>query len=71
MKIPKDFDVVGKDPPNFDKGTNPFDNPQIQPSTGPVPETPGEKASNSTSPEMISKGQPFAESRKGGAGYTK
>lgn len=66
MKIPKNYDVVGKEPPNWDKGTNPMDNPQIEPRSS-IPDTPGEKTQNMTSVTEVTKGQPFG---KGGSGYT-
>lgn len=66
MKIPLNFDVVDKEPPSADKGTDPFNNPQIMPSKGKIADTPGENAVNSTEPDMINKAQPF---KTKGAGY--
>ncbi len=65
MKIPKNHDCVEGAAPKFSQGTNPFNNPGIQPLT--IKETPGEKASNSPQVERTKKGQPFG---KGGSGYT-
>lgn len=65
MKIAKNYDVVHKGPPDFSKGTNPFDNPGIEPMKS-VPETPGEKAENFTTAAEMNKKQPFG---KGGSGY--
>ena len=67
MKIPKNIDVVGKEAPACSKGTNPFDNPQIKPYESPIPDTPGEKAVNSTEPEAPSKGFPSGLTK--GSGY--
>ena len=64
----KDFDCVGDEAPSPASGTNPFDNPCIQPSTGKIPTTPGENAKNSTAGESMSKAQP---SVKKGSGYYK
>ena len=67
MKIPPDYDVVNKPAPSYSKGT-PYDsNPQLDPYERAIPETPGEKAVNSTEPDIISKGQPY---KKTGSGYT-
>lgn len=67
MKIPLDFDVVGKAAPDYNKGTSPFENPQIAPYEKAIPETPGEKAVNSTEPDMIDKAPPLKP--KSGQGY--
>lgn len=56
MKIKTNFDVVNSEPPSADKGTLPWDNPGIDPYEKAIPETPGEKAVNSTEPDMINKG---------------
>jgi hypothetical protein len=66
MKIKKDIDVIYGSLPSCASGTNPFDNPGIKPSEKSIPMTAGEKATNSTSPELINKAQPF---KKTGAGY--
>lgn len=66
MKIPTNYDVVGKDAPSYEKGTSPFDNPQIAPHESAIPQTPGEKAVNSTQPDMISKPGPMIKSAGGG-----
>lgn len=66
MKIPLDYDIVGKEAPSFEKGTSPFDNPQIQPYEKAVPQTPGEKAVNSTEPESFSKAPPMMKDAGGG-----
>ncbi len=66
MKIPLDYDVEMKAAPGYDKGTSPDSNPQIEPFEKAIPETPGEKAVNSTEPDMITKAQPF---KNEGGGY--
>jgi hypothetical protein len=66
MKIATDFDVVNKAAPSASSGTGFQENPGIQPFEKAIPETPGEKAVNSTEPDMISKGQPF---KTKGSGY--
>lgn len=64
MQIPKNYDVVSKEAPT--SGTDPFANPQIKPSTSPVPDTPGEKATNVTTDERVTKKIPAGPK---GAGY--
>ncbi len=66
MKIPLDFDVVGKEPPNPEKGDDINSSPQEDPYMKAIPETPGENAMNDTEPETISKPQPYKNS---GGGY--
>lgn len=66
MKIPISYDVVGKEPPSYNKGTDSANNPQIEPYEKAIPQTPGEKAVNSTEPDTMSKGQPF---KNKGGGY--
>lgn len=67
MKIPKNYDVVANTP-DASKGTNPFDNPGIEPSMKAIADTPGEKATNDPAALSTNKGQPFG---KGGSGYSK
>ena len=64
--INKNFDVVGKEAPSPDAGANFFENEQIKPVTKPIPLTPGEKATNQTTPEVM--GGPVPSYPKG-AGY--
>ena len=66
MKVPKNFDPRNG-APDISKGTNPFDNPGITPSSKAIAMTPGEKESNPGKAYEINKGQPFG---KGGSGYT-
>lgn len=66
MKIPKNMDVVSKEAPAYNKGTNFFDNPQIEPHTSAIPDSPGEKAMNDTAAHSQTSKQPFG---KGGTGY--
>lgn len=66
MKIKLDFDVVGSEAPSYDKGTDPLNNPQIAPFEDAIPQTPGEKAVNSTEPDMIDKAQPMKGMDGGG-----
>ena len=68
MKIPKNYDVVGKDAISPDKGLNFTENPGIDPSIKAVAMTPGEKATNDTAGLEYTKAQPYG---KGGSGYTK
>lgn len=67
MKVPKNYDVVGKDAISPEKGANFTENPGIQPGITKIAETPGEKATNDTAGAETNKGQPFG---KGGSGYT-
>lgn len=69
MKIPKDFDVEGKAPPKCESGTSYMDNPGVKPYESPIPDTPGENATNSTEPESMSKSQVPGGVKKG-SGYT-
>ena len=66
MKIPLDYDVVDKDPPNPEKGDDINSSPQEDPYMTAIPQTPGEKAVNSTEPDMINKAQPY---KNEGGGY--
>lgn len=65
-KIPMNFDVVNKDAPKADSGDNFFSNPQLDAHESPIPEGNDWKSTNSTSPETMSKAQPFKDK---GAGY--
>lgn len=44
---------------------NPFDNEGIQPHDSKIPETPGEKASNSMEADSWNKAPPFGKASKG------
>lgn len=66
MKIPKNFDVVGKDAPSFEKGDAYDKNPGIDPYEKAIPETAGEGASNDVNAFSFNKAQPFKEK---GSGY--
>ena len=66
MKIPINYDVEGKAAPSYNKGTSPLENPQIAPHESAIPESADMKASNSTEPETVNKGQPF---KTKGGGY--
>jgi len=68
MKIPKNYDPVSGAHISYSRGTNPQDNPGIQPSEKAIADTPGEKATNEQSAHEMTKGQNFG---KGGSGYTK
>ena len=65
-KIPKDFDLIGKEAPKAESGDLPWDNPGIAASESPIPLTPGEKASNDTAELRSNKDQPKL---KCGSGY--
>ncbi len=67
MKVPKDYDVCGKDVIPPEKGDNFTDNPGIMPSITKIPLTPGESATNDTAGMETNKAQPFGP---GGSGYT-
>lgn len=64
-KISKSRDLKGTPPPSFSAGTQPWENPGIQPNDPGM--TPGEKASNDVTEFTMSKAQPF---KKKGAGVT-
>jgi hypothetical protein len=64
MKIPHDYDVVSKGAPSFSSGTDPFNNPQIQPASSPSNEV--KPMVNSQTPNYTSKAPP---SGKKGSGY--
>lgn len=66
MKIPFNFDVVGKDAPSFEKGDAYDKNPGIEPYEKAIPETAGEGASNDVNQFSMNKGQPF---KTKGSGY--
>ena len=63
----KDFNPVDDEAPSLSAGVDPCENPGIEPSNGPIKDTPGEMAENSTAAEMVDKAQPF---KKTGSGYT-
>jgi hypothetical protein len=68
MKIPYSKDVVNDEPPSFEKGDLPWANPGIEPHESAIPEDPGMKASNPTTPEEYNKATPYKP--KQGSGYT-
>ena len=61
MKIPKNFDVVGKPAPSFNKGTDSDNYKGIQPEESNIKDTPGENATNDVTGMSSSKGQPFGK----------
>lgn len=65
MKINKNYDVESSYP-KPSAGTNPFDNPQIQPNDSEVPDSPGERAVNDPAPERLN--NPIPGGKKG-SGY--
>ncbi len=69
MKIPYSKDVVNDACPSANKGTNPWDNPGIQPHESAVPDVPGDKAMNPVAPELFSKSAAYKPA-KSGSGYT-
>ena len=64
----KNYNPADGDAPKMSSGSNPFDNPGIQPSETAIKDTPGENATNDVAAESMSKGQPF---KCKGSGYTK
>lgn len=64
----KDFDPATDEAPSLSSGVDPCDNPGIEPSNGPIKDTPGETAENTTAAESMDKAQPF---KCTGSGYTK
>lgn len=66
MNIRKDFDVTSDAVPNVDKGARFDENPQLSVHDKAIPMTPGERAVNDTSPELVSNKVP---KMKSGGGY--
>ena len=64
----KDYDCAMDEAPSMSSGSNPIDNPGIEPSSGPIKDTPGENATNDVSAESMNKAQPF---KCKGSGYSK
>lgn len=63
----KTYDCANDEAPKMSSGSNPTDNPGIEPFETAIPDTPGEKAVNDVAAESMSKAQPY---KCQGSGYT-